>query len=318
MKVASCVGICLLSASTVFAQSGPVHRWTFDEASGGIAVDTGSGPAVDGILGPGAVRIPGVVGTGAVDFAAHDLNGYVNMAPSVSAFGTGDFTISFWVKKRPGARFGELVGTRGGFGSGGNFVDFRGSNTGVSLEIMEDGGGRGYIPMGANVPLADGNWHHVTGVRSGPNAWLYFDDALVQAGTAADGVTANLTEVFNFTVGTNDVERIFRDLNCGCSFDDVRIYNRALSPFEIMPPSSAIDALIALINGMGLQPAGIANALTAKLAAAQEALAAGDAETAANILHAFLNQVAALTGKKLTAAQAAQLASAANAILGNL
>src|SRR5262245_55595901 len=101
----SCLTICLFSANSLFAQ-GPVHRWTFDEASGGVALDTGSGPAVDGILGAGAVRIPGVVGTGAVQFAPFDLTGRVDMAPVVSAFGTGDFTISFWVKKSPGPRFG--------------------------------------------------------------------------------------------------------------------------------------------------------------------------------------------------------------------
>ena len=312
----SCLAICLFSATSLFAQ-GPVHRWTFDEASGGTALDTGSGPAVDGVLGSGAVRIPGVVGPGAVHFEPFDLTGYVDMAPSVSAFGTGDFTISFWVKKSPGLRFGELVGTRGGYGSGGNFVDFRGSDGTVSLEIMEDEGGRGYIPIGAFVPLADGNWHHVTGVRSGPKAWLYFDDALVAQGSAGDGVTANLTEVFNFTVGTNDVERFFTDLNCGCNFDDVRIYNRALSPYEIMPPSSAIDALAAIIDGMGL-PKGLENALKVKLAAAKQALDHGDQDTAANILNAFLNLVSAQAGKKLTDAQAGQLTAIASAIIAHL
>jgi len=316
-QLAFCLPVCLLTATIASAQSGPAHRWTFDESSGSTAVDSGSGPTVNGTLGSGATRIPGVVGSGAVNFAPFDLDGYVDMDTSVAAFGTGDFTISFWVKKSPGPRFGELVGTRGGFGSGGNFVDFRGSDARITLEIMEDGGGTGYIPIGADVPLADGNWHHITGVRSGPTAWLYFDDVLVVTGDSVDGVTANLQQVFPFTVGVNDVERTFRDLNCGCSFDDVRIYNRALSPYEIMKPADAITALTGLINGLGL-PRGLTNSLTAKLGAAAAALKRGDSQTAINILGAFQNEVAAQAGKGLTSDQAAQLTAIANLIIGNL
>jgi hypothetical protein len=309
--------MCVLAATVASAQSGPVHRWTFDEPSGDVAFDSGSAGAVTGELGSGAARIPGVVGPGAVAFAPFDLNGYVDMDNTVAAFGTKDFSISFWVKKSPGPRFGELVGTRGAFSSGGNFVDFRGSDGGISLEIMEDGDtGRGYIPIGASVPLADGNWHHITGVRSGPTAWLYFDDALVVTGNSVDGVTANLQKVFNFTVGVNDVERAFLDLNCGCSFDDVRIYNRALSAPEIKVADD-ISALSTLIQGMGL-PAGLTKSLTSKLAAAAAALAAGDAQTAINILGAFENEVSAQSGKKLTADQAAHLTSAANDIIAKL
>ena len=54
--------------------------------------------------------------------------------------------------------------------------------------------------------------------------------------------------------------------------------------------------------------------MTSKLDEALSALAAGDTATACGELKAFLNQVAARTGKKITSAQAADLTAAANEI----
>ena len=55
--------------------------------------------------------------------------------------------------------------------------------------------------------------------------------------------------------------------------------------------------------------------LLAKLNAALEALAGGDEAAASESLQAFLNQVEAQAGKKITQAQADELIAAANAIL---
>jgi hypothetical protein len=315
MKLIPIVFAVSLVAATAAAQP-PDHRYRFDE-TGPTATDTGSGPETDGELGPGAVRVPGVIGSGAIQFAQYDLNGYVNIPPSVSAFGTGDFTVSFWVQKSPGPFFAELVGTRGGFGSWGNYVDFRGSDTGISVEISQDEGGTGYLPIGAPVSLADGNWHQITGVRSGSNAWLYYDGTLVGAGSSIDGATASLGAVFPFTVGVNDVVRTYPQLNCGCSFDDVRIYNRALSPYEILTPGNAIAELVGMIEGMGL-PKGATNSLIVKLSAAQAAIARGNTGTAVNVLGAFDNEVSAQAGKVLTTDQAALLTAIAGAIAAHV
>ena len=83
MKLIPIVFAVSLVAATAAAQP-PDHRYRFDE-TGPTATDTGSGPETDGDLGPGAVRIPGVIGSGAIQFAQYDLNGYVNIPPSVSA-----------------------------------------------------------------------------------------------------------------------------------------------------------------------------------------------------------------------------------------
>jgi hypothetical protein len=72
-------------------------------------------------------------------------------------------------------------------------------------------------------------------------------------------------------------------------------------------------ALRNLVQSMGLD-SGITRALSAKLDAAQADLDAGDKTSACNMINAFINQVNAQTGNKLTTAQAGQLLSAANLV----
>jgi hypothetical protein len=78
-------------------------------------------------------------------------------------------------------------------------------------------------------------------------------------------------------------------------------------------PEQAIADLRDLVAGFGIQP-GTANALDRKLEDALAALAADDTAGACDSLQAFLNQVAAQNGKKLTEAQAEPLTDAANEI----
>ena len=75
----------------------------------------------------------------------------------------------------------------------------------------------------------------------------------------------------------------------------------------------AITDLRELVAGLGIHH-GIANALDSKLRAALAALEADDTAGACDSMQAFLNQVRAQRGKKLTVAQALQLTAAANEI----
>ena len=83
---------------------------------------------------------------------------------------------------------------------------------------------------------------------------------------------------------------------------------------EIVEPDEAIENLIDEIEGMDL-PKGIANSLTSKLENALKSLEKGKDETAINQLDAFINQVEALSGKKMTEAQTDALIEAAEAII---
>ena len=85
-----------------------------------------------------------------------------------------------------------------------------------------------------------------------------------------------------------------------------------------LPPAEQINGLIALVQGLGLQ-SGTANSLIVKLQGAASALDRGNIEAACDNLGAFLNEVNAQSGKKLTAAQADLLIAEATrlrAVLG--
>lgn len=78
-----------------------------------------------------------------------------------------------------------------------------------------------------------------------------------------------------------------------------------------------IADVVATVQGFGL-PKGIENSLTKKLDNAAASLAAADTATACDQLGAFLNQVNAQEGKKLTMDQAAELRSAVEALRDTL
>jgi hypothetical protein len=82
-------------------------------------------------------------------------------------------------------------------------------------------------------------------------------------------------------------------------------------------PAVMIEDLSELVESYNL-PHGIENALLVNLNSALAALEVGDTERARERLQAFINQVEARRGNKLTAEQADALVEAAEAILAAL
>ena len=78
----------------------------------------------------------------------------------------------------------------------------------------------------AATPIYDGNWHHVVGTQTGSDTRIYVDGVL--SGTAA--TTANVTASL-FRAGT-DVGLFNTSFNG--SIDDVRRYDRVLTPSEVL------------------------------------------------------------------------------------
>ena len=103
----------------------------------------------------------------------------------------------------------------------------------------------------------------------------------------------------------------------GCSATDSS--NNLTAGGFVVTVTGAADQLTALtsfVQSLNLQQ-GITNSLDAKLQNAEAAFAAakaGNLATACSLLTAFINEVQAQSGKKITAAQAADLIAAANQI----
>ena len=79
-------------------------------------------------------------------------------------------------------------------------------------------------PLVSGSIITDGNWHHIGLVWDGSNRTLYVDDVAVTTDTQSDLGSTN----GGLYVGAG------RTLNAGSFFsgliDDVRIYNRAITP----------------------------------------------------------------------------------------
>lgn len=84
-----------------------------------------------------------------------------------------------------------------------------------------------------------------------------------------------------------------------------------------MDPDILTSYLIEKIEGMTIEQ-GIKNSLTSKLNNIQKAIQKGNKESPVNVLNAFINEVDAQNGKKLTAAQADDLKTAASKIITSI
>ncbi len=97
-------------------------------------------------------------------------------------------------------------------------------------------------------------------------------------------------------------------------------YHRNQDRYPLMEPfvsGYTIESVIEDIEEMGLNE-GIENSLISKLENAQKSLDKGQDNAAVNQLNAFINEVEAQRGKKLTDAQADELIAAAQSIMGNI
>lgn len=97
-------------------------------------------------------------------------------------------------------------------------------------------------------------------------------------------------------------------------FTDGLVYRIRKITFE---PSQATSVLSSMVNNLNLD-SGAANSLATKLDSAQQSLANGNTGAGVNQLQAFINQVNAQRGKKLTDQEADQLIAAAQAIINLL
>ncbi|MFY1824521.1 LamG-like jellyroll fold domain-containing protein [Myxococcus fulvus] len=228
-------GVCISGPPAGDPTGNLAHRWTFDEASGGTALD--SAGTSNGTLGSSASRTVSFDGSGAITLTpsrACDLNAQVDFGLAPGQFGTGAFTVSYWLKTTfSGPGNGDLIGNRAA-GSAGNFLGARlnGGTSAASLEMYEDVAGTN----GAGVtvspsPLNDGNWHHVAYTRGGTSLKVYIDGVLV--GSATSTAPTNLTGASSFRIGRRLPTCLSGFVSIPATFDDVRTYSRELTACDV-------------------------------------------------------------------------------------
>lgn len=225
----------LVSVPSKFPLAGLVSYYRLDEAGGSTVVDAMG--LHNGTNDGGTVGALGKIGT-SYDY---DGDGFSSRAYSDLNFGAGSYSslsIQAWVKTTD--TDGGVVTSRNGFD--GNLVGLQvGSANGTPtfyLARLES--------ITGTVPINDGNWHHLVGVFDGTTGMKYlYVDGVAQSGTAA---LATVTPLADFYLAwdahlSNESIRYLAG-----TIDEVGIWNRALSPSEVL----------ALYNGgagLGILPA---------------------------------------------------------------
>lgn len=187
---------------------------------------------------------------------------------------------------------------------------------------VTDASGFGNIAV-STTAVQVGQFYHVVGTYDGSQVRIYVNGVLEADAPASIVLDYSTRPLF---IGTSG-ETVFDGKLNGVA-DEASIYSRALNASEVaalyaagpagkcLSASGLISNLAAFVQTLNLST-GIANSLDAKLQNLLQALddtRAGDTPSACHRVGAFVNEVAAQTGKTLTEAQAAHLTDSARQI----
>ena len=191
-----------------------IAYWALDEAEGIIAQDSSAGDNDAYVIG-GAVWQP----TGGMIDGALELDGvddYVG-TPFVLNPADGAFSVFAWIKGRAP---GQVIISQA---AGANWLCSDPAEGKLMTELLALGRG-GDLPLMSESVITDGNWHRVGFVWDGSDRILYADDVEVARDTQA-GLGSSAGILYIGAGSTFDAANFFSGL-----IDDVRIYNRAVSP----------------------------------------------------------------------------------------
>ncbi len=202
----------IVLAEHLFEEPGLIAYWKLDETEGDIASDSANDN--DGtVYGDPAWQPEGGMVDGALQLDG--IDDYVN-TPFVLNPADGKFSVFVWIK---GGAPGQAVLSQAG---GANWLCTDSLEGNLMTELK--GTGRGAAILPSQTIITDGNWHRIGLVWDGSHRTLYVDDVAV-----AQDTQANLEGSYNgLYIGTGTA------MEPGSFWsgliDDVRIYNRAVTP----------------------------------------------------------------------------------------
>jgi len=143
-------------------------------------------------------------------------------------FGTGSWTVAFWVyptNRAAGAQ--DWLGRAGG--SGGYHITRINTNGSILVQIYQDGSNFfNYTSSGTPIS-SDSNWFHITVVFDRPNSIsrLYVNGSENTTGAVTGNPTLDAATFFTIC------DHQFSGVYCAGRIDDVAFYSRVLTPTEI-------------------------------------------------------------------------------------
>ena len=198
---------------------GRVLALDFDEGQGSVAIDD-SGYGNDGSILGGAVFVSGVRGT-ALQFDGTDDRVEVPNDPSLLP-GTGDFTVTMWIRTTAAARQVLIQNGHDGFGESPEYF-FHLLPEGVIYGVTDTP----YVSadvLAGPTPVNDGQWHFVAFSRD-TLFRLYVDGNLDATAPQGD---RNIMHGLDILLGSRIGYWYFQG-----AMDEVRVYDRSLTPEEI-------------------------------------------------------------------------------------
>ncbi len=208
--------------------TGLIGHWRFSEASGNVAADSSSS-------GNNGTLQGGVTLTGNGFVACDGVDDLVTMGnSSIYYFGSGNFSVGFWVRKNANSVVftnwrgickwnDDATPTLGEWA-----VDLAsiGGSDNKPMFATEIGGFPQYTT--ATNALTIGQWAHIVALRDGSNLKLFMNG---NQEVVATGITGSLTNTGrNLKVAASDSPM---GTYAKADFDELRIYNRALSSADI-------------------------------------------------------------------------------------
>jgi len=198
---------------------GLVGLWTFDAPDmAGVAAYDRSGNNNNGTLTNGVKKAIGKIGQALNFDGVNDYVGNINFG-SIS---TSQLTQSYWIKKTEFSGIHRLDNT-GAFQAG-----FTGNT--FFVHTVSSSGTDNNIPYSSIPGMTTNEWHHLVITRdtSGDNKIkVYLDGTLKLTGNLVNAANGAMT-LSTFEIGSGSGTQSFDGL-----IDEVRVYNRALSPDEI-------------------------------------------------------------------------------------
>lgn len=219
-------------ASTSFLNQGLVGYWKMDETaanscSGGANDNCdSSGNGNDGAWSGGATTAAAKFARGTTFDGTDDYVDFGDPSSGVLDPGSGSFTYSLWVKPTTNIGSFDMPLNKGGASAGDAGYDIELGSSTWNADISD---GTTQVLSDFTFSGTTGEWHLLTAVidRSSQKFNLYMDGAQVDSDSIA--ALGAINGVRNLRVGA-DYNSTF-DYNG--LVDEVRIYNRALSPAEV-------------------------------------------------------------------------------------
>ena len=206
---------------------GLVGYWAMNDATGTKATDySGNGNTGTLTNGPtwGAGKRSGAV-------VLDGNNDEVTVADNDTLdFGSGDFSISFWLKTNSSVRRTIIDKFDTGAGNVGYYVDIMADGT---IRTAYQSGVSDYRVRDSAATVNSDTWQHVlitkTGATNSPD--IYVNGVLSNGGVFSSGTTASSSNTKAFSIAKAKGADLASNL-IG-SLDEVRVYNRALSSTEV-------------------------------------------------------------------------------------